>query len=283
MSDRFEDALKYFQKGNYLHAAQIYHSLLNDSEEKKRALIGLSEVYEKLSNNSSASRLMEEYISENPADSEIRMCLGKKFINEGLFEKAIEVLSVIGSEVPETRYLLGFSYYHLNDFTSAGINLRDFLQYSPNPELSFDANLLLSKIHLGSNEPDKALEHARKAEEFKVSSAELDFIFSVIFYLKSMYFHSSQHFEKYRKYEENKSRLCDWGGKIYYQLGDYQKAEDYFLRHLSQGEGDADTYSHLGMICLKTSRINEAEVYFRRALQIEPENILANTGIKVFN
>jgi len=70
-------------------------------------------------------------------------------------------------------------------------------------------------------------------------------------------------------------------GLAYYQRGSYDKAIEDFSIVIEKG-ADADTHSNLGWAYLKKYYYNEAKRAFETALLMEPNNKLAENGLKLW-
>ena len=77
--------------------------------------------------------------------------------------------------------------------------------------------------------------------------------------------------EALRQQPENQSYL-DTYGWIKYQMGDYQSAMESVNRAVILGSTSAVVHEHLGDIYYKLSEKDRAMEYWRKALQIDPDN-----------
>ncbi|HEM55625.1 MAG: hypothetical protein C0169_07960 [Thermodesulfobacterium geofontis] len=69
-------------------------------------------------------------------------------------------------------------------------------------------------------------------------------------------------------------------GRAYYKLGEYLKAMEAFLRAIDLNPASAIDYANIGY-CLKAiNYLPVAQIYFRKALEIDPELTMAKRGLE---
>ncbi len=69
-------------------------------------------------------------------------------------------------------------------------------------------------------------------------------------------------------------------GRAYYKLGDYLKAMDAFLKAIDLNPASAIDYANIGY-CLKAiNYLSAAHIYFKKALELDPELTIAKIGLE---
>lgn len=59
-------------------------------------------------------------------------------------------------------------------------------------------------------------------------------------------------------------------GVAYFEKGEYQKAQDLFLKMLEMNPNDANAYNSLGIVAMKAKDYEKAREYWQKALEINP-------------
>lgn len=61
-------------------------------------------------------------------------------------------------------------------------------------------------------------------------------------------------------------------GKIYYLKGEYENAEQIFIKQIKINEKSASAYNNLGQVLLKKKKYSRAVIQFKKALKLDPES-----------
>jgi tetratricopeptide (TPR) repeat protein len=278
---KLKKASDYEAQGKYLHAIQIYSGIITETPEHTLSYIKLASLYDKMRNFNASVKLLKHYIENVSDDSEIRLFLGQMLIKYSMWDEAIDALSVFNPEEHPIHYFfLGYSYFMLKDFEIAKMNFLNYLEKSPDTEFQFEAYIYLSKIEIELHSYDEAMEAVKKAEELFTNSWEVHLLYGIIFYSKGMHFHATTSIEKALKLNGREISLHEWAGKAYLQLGDYQSAEKHLSEYVSNAEASSETYAFLGLACLNTQKLKDADSYFEMALNLDPNNQVALDGKK---
>lgn len=269
-------------QGNFLHAIQLYTSIIDEHPENAEAHFQLAEIYSKTDKLESALNLLNSFLDNYPSKDDVRLYLGQLLLRNARWEQAIEVLSLI---MPEENHLvaffLGYAHFILKEYELSRINFLNYLQFKEKTELVHEANLYLAKIEIELKNYEKALEYAKKTDVIYSNFWELNLIYAVIYYNMGMFAHAVVPVEKAIKHNPKEAAAYEWGGKIYLKLGDYYKAEKLFLKYIeNMDDVPSDIYTKLGEACLKTSKTKDALTYFDVALKLDPENNNAKEGKK---
>lgn len=282
LDHQMKTALSYEGEGKLLHAVQIYTSIIEEHPEFKDAYYNLVRLYEKMGNIISAKELLYSLLEGNSEDIETRLFLGQLLLRNSLWEESIDVLSFISpGEEPVVAFFLGYSHFMLGEFEIAKINFLNFVSVEKYNELFHEAFIYLAKAEIKLEDFKSALEFAKKAEVLYSNFWELNQIYAEIYFNLGMYAHAVGAIEKAIKLNESESSTYQLGGKIYLKLGDYQKAEKYFLKFIELiEEAPSDIYAELAEACFKSGKHIDALAYYEIAIKLDPGNAHAIEGRK---
>ncbi len=267
-------------EGKYLHAAQIYQSLIDNNTIKRLAVVKLAAMYEKMNNIDYASKLLSRYLDEENDDNEIRRLFAHFLISKNQFGKAIDVLaSSTRTDDGEVSFLLGIANFNLKQYEIAKINFSDYLETN-NFEYKIDALLYNAKCSLNLKKFDEALKFLEILKEIDSNNQEAFFIEAIIFFNKEMYQHSLNAIKQaYRMNSENPD-IIKWFGKISFYADDYKNAKIYLKKYINKNEPDADIYTLLGEIYFKMKDFKNSEKYLNLALKMGKDNKLVLNKLK---
>ncbi|RJP68597.1 MAG: tetratricopeptide repeat protein [Ignavibacteriales bacterium] len=270
---------EYETQSKLLHATQIYMNIISNNPGHSVTNIKLADLYDRMGNPSSAILLLTNFLAENPDDLEVRLFLGQLFVNHSMWNDATEILSeILPEKQPLAAFLSGYACFMNKEFDLAEINFNNFIASSSNVEFNGEAYLYLAKIYLNQEKFDEALEASSKAERILNINWEIQLINAVINYQKGMYLHALAFIDKALKLNTAEPSLKEWAGKIHFKLADFVNAEKYFLDVIKNSEPTANTYSYLGLVCLGSNKNREAVKYFNKALNLDPNNVMALDG-----
>lgn len=277
---KLKEAVELEEEGRFLHALQIYTSLHLDDPANKILIAKLAGIYDKLDNINAATRLLDEYIGENP-DDDLVLYYSEFLIRHNMFDKAVDVLSLVSGEHKSiANYMLAISYFNLEEFEIAKINLENFIEQNKGSNLIPDAYIYLGRTYIGLAQFDSALEVLKKAEKIFSLNWELHLVIAQIYYFKEMYFHAYDEIKKAIKLENN-HEVYEWAGKILIKMGEFENAEKYLRNSLHSDNPKAEIYSLLGLTYLNTNEYQKAKDYFQKALSINPQDKVAIDGINL--
>jgi tetratricopeptide (TPR) repeat protein len=267
-------------QGKMLHALQIYQSVIDEHPDFIEAYFGLASVYEKINNIEPAVKLFEEFLNTDPENKRARLFYGQFLIRNKRWNEAIVVMSYfLPSEEPIVSFFLGYSHFMLKEFELARINFHNFVAAKDQTDLIYEAYLYLAKTEISLNEFESALSYAKKIETVYSEYWEYNLIISIIYYNLDMVAHSIVPIEKSIKLNSKEPSCYEWAGKIYMKIGDYLKAEKYFLKFIEVTEdATSDNYLRLAEACLKGRKTKAALDYFDVAIKLDPANKLALEG-----
>jgi len=277
---KLNTAANFKAQGKYLHAIQICEQLLSEYPNNPDIHFELAELYDLSGNLNSSFHLLETYLENNPEDKNVRLFFGQFLLKNQLWNKAIEIFSLlVPEEKPIVSFFLGYSYFMLKDFEMARINYLSFLSLKADRELTYESYIYLAKIEIELNDFEQALSYAKQSEILYSSFWELHLIYAICYYNLVMDAHAILSIEKAIKLNPKGILSYEWAGKILLRSGDYLKAEKYFTKYVESAEEiSSETYSNLGEACLNSNKTKSALNYFDLALKIDPDNKNALIG-----
>lgn len=120
LESKFEKAEEFFNEKKYLHAIQIYQSLLNIEQIKRKAAVKLIEIYDIQNQFESAVNVFKRYLSDEESDEDMLTYYAQFLIRYKKYAEAHDVLSAISNDNrPEKNLLMGIVNYYLEDYESA--------------------------------------------------------------------------------------------------------------------------------------------------------------------
>lgn len=279
---KLKQAGDYQASGKYLHAIQVYNSLIAEYPEHTDAYLNLADLYELLGKIQPAIDLLKNYLISYPDSREVRLYLGQFLLRNSMWEESNEVLSyILPEEEPIVLFFMGYSHYMLDEYDLAKINLLNFISVEEQSELLHEAYLYLAKIEIELTNFESALSFAKKAELLYGNFWELNLIFAISYFHLGMYAHALLPVEKAKKLNPNDASVREWAGKIYLKSGDFLKAEENFLKYIELSEeATSEIYASLGEACYQAKKPKDAILYFDMALKLDPDNKLALSGKK---
>jgi tetratricopeptide (TPR) repeat protein len=280
LDHKIKSAHSFESEGRLLHAAQIYISIIDEYPNFVDAYFNLAHLYEKLGNINSAIHLLQSLMDIDSENIDARLFYGQFLIRNNLWDKAIEVLSLImPEEEPVVAFFLGYSHFMLNEFELSKINFLNFISVEKNNELVHEAYIYLAKIEIKLKNFESALAFAKKADVLYSNFWELNKIYAETYFNLGMFAHAVAPVEKAIKLNQNEASPYELAGKIYLKLGDYQRAEKYFLKFIELiDDASSDIYTKLAEACLKSSKPLDALAYFDIAIKLDPSNNNAIEG-----
>ncbi len=233
------------------------------------------------------NRILEPVLTENPLNQEALIYNGFSFFYRGiakftledkipLFNEAIENLrkADIQNDYPlkgSVRYILAKTYYHKGRYY-ADLSVEYMLSALELGYTGEDSYEYLGLAYSELAEYENSVIYFEKALEQKQS----DTLYLV---LGQTYFTM----EDFVKAEETLMRCINAGddpgtlqkarfllGRIYFNRGEYLKAEDQYREILKKNPGSADSHYYLGSIYAELNDNIKARAEWRKALEIDP-------------
>jgi tetratricopeptide (TPR) repeat protein len=262
-------ALAFISEGKNLHAVQIYKKLIEETGSNE-FYFQLAELYEDMGFLVSGKKILYELLQNNNSN-DVALFLGQYLLRNSEWFESIEVFNTISNSTPSTIFLIGYAYLMLNEFELSKEYFANYIATDEKSELKQEANLYLAKIEYELNNFNSALSYAKNAEFVYSDFWELNLILAKVYYSLDMFTHSVTPIQKALKLNSKDSVVLEFAGKIFFQLQDYQKAEEYFSECIEQSsEVSAEIYTLLAKSFLKQRKVKEANLFFEIALQVDP-------------
>lgn len=280
LQHKLKEAKEFEAGGKFLHAIQIYQSLINEYPEYAESYIALAELYHFWGKKESAEKVFEKVINIQPENLELKIYFAEFLIKNEQWQKSIDLLSGFSAEDdPFISYLIGYSYFNLKEYELAKVFLLNFVISDEDPELIHNAYFIIAKINLELKQYNNALKFAKKSNKFYSDNWELMLLFSKIYYYLEMYTHSVDSIKKALKIKNEDVSINHWAGKIYLKTEDFIKAKHYFARYIDlKDDITSGDYTNLAHACFKSGELDEALNYYITAVQLDPKNKLAMEG-----
>lgn len=277
--NKIKKAKEFEAKGKYLHAIQVYQSLIEEFPGVPDSYINLADIYQIIGKKKSAENILKLILNRQPDNYEIKLYYIQFLMHNEEWNEALNLLLSLSIEDPFASYLTGYCYFSLNDYELAKVHLLGFIISDEEPELIHEAYLILAKLEVELKQYENALKYAKKAEVMYDDDWELQLIIAKIYYYLKMYTHSSDAVNKGIKLNKKEAVLYKWAGKINLKLVDYNKAKKCFEKYISlQKDITPNDYSYLADAYLKSGKLNEALIFYNNAIKLDPKNKRALEG-----
>ncbi len=260
----------FISEGKNLHAIQIYNSLIQETDLEDIYYL-LAELYEDIGYMNAGEKILNELLELKENKPEVAMYLGQYLLRNSRWFEAIEVLNSISDSTSAALFLIAYSYMMLNEFELAKEYFSNFIISDEKNDLKQEANLYLAKIEYELRNFDSALNYATNAQFLYSDFWELNLILAKVYYSLDMFTHAVNPIQKALKLNSKDAAVQEFAGKIYFQLQDYKKAEKFFSEYIDlSSDVSAEIYTLLAKSFVKQRKIDEANLFFELALQIDP-------------
>jgi tetratricopeptide (TPR) repeat protein len=248
LEHKIKKAVEFEKSGKYLHAIQIYSSLIKEYPDFIDSFIRLALLYEKTEQIDSAIDVYKTGLDLNSENTDLSISSGQFFIRNKLWNDALSVLIDLSpEEKPLVSLLIADAYFHLNEHELSKMHLLRFIISNEQPELIHEAYLYLAKIEYLFSRFEDALKYICKAELLLNDFWELHFVKSKILYKLKMHSHSAKAIECALKLNSKEPELQSWAGKIYIECEEFEKAESHLNKFLELQQS-ASTKTHLALL-----------------------------------
>jgi tetratricopeptide (TPR) repeat protein len=260
----------FISEGKNLHAVQIYKNLIEETE-REEIFFQLAELYEDMGFIDAGKKVLAELVELKNGNNNASLYFGQYLLRNSRWIEAIEVLNGIADLTPAAFFLIAYSYMMLNEFELAKKYFSDYISSNEKSDLKQEANLYLAKIEYELHNYNSALNYATNAQYLYSDFWELNLILSKVYYSLEMFTHAVNPIQKALKLNPKDASVQEFAGKIYYQLHDFNKAEKFFSEFIElSSEVSAEIYTLLAKSFVKQRKIDEANLFFELALQIDP-------------
>jgi len=267
---RLRLASAFVAEGKNLHAIQIFKNLIEETG-RNEFYFQLAEIYENMGFVEAGKNVLSELLENKKADNDITLYCGQYLLRNSRWFEAIEVLNSISDSTSAALFLIAYSYMMLNEFELAKEYFSNFIISDEKNDLKQEANLYLAKIEYELRNFDSALNYATNAQFLYSDFWELNLILAKVYYSLDMFTHAVNPIQKALKLNSKDAAVQEFAGKIYFQLQDYKKAEKFFSEYIDlSSDVSAEIYTLLAKSFVKQRKIDEANLFFELALQIDP-------------
>ncbi len=281
---KLNTAKEFEAEGKYLHAIQIYHSLISEYPDNVEAYINLADMYQVNGQTKNAEKILNSILSKQPDNNEIKLYLAQFFMQNKNWGKALDLLSGLSSKDPFVAYLNGYCHFKLADYEHAKLYFLSFIASHEEPELIYEAYFLLSKTEFELNQFENSLKYAKKSEVMYNNYWELQLLKAKNYYRLGMFTHASDAILKGMKLNREEAILFEWAGKINMKLDNFVKAKNYFQKQIELKEKiTSGDYTFLAEACMKSGKLREALNFYDTAIKMDPQNVSALKGKEYTN
>ena len=281
---KLNTAKEFEAEGKFLHAAQIYHSLISEYPDHIEAYINLADIYQSIGNIESSVKILKSILIKQPDNNEIKLYLSQFYMQNKEWSNALELLSKLSSKDPFVAYLRGYCHFKLSNYEIARLFFLSFITSDEETELVFEAYFLLAKTEFELEQFESSLKYARKAEVMYNNHWELSLLMAKNYFCLGMFTHASDIILKGIKLKSDEPMLYEWAGKINMKLDNFVKARNYFQKQIElKDKITSGDYTFLAEACLKSGKLKEALGFYDTAIKIDPRNISAIKGKEYTN
>ncbi|GMU96157.1 tetratricopeptide repeat protein [Ignavibacterium album] len=248
----------------YLHAAQIYHRLLDETNSMDFKF-RLAEIYLHMGFIDASDKYYVSVLEDFPDNDEMRMEISSLLMHNGNWEKLIEVLSLVDSDKkPEVNLILGVAYLKTKDYKFAKHYLEKFLKSDNNPELKMEAGYYLGITDYYQNNFDSAIKKFKESEFHQNNNSDFYFYLASSYRMLGMFTHASLYITKALRLNKKDIRILLEAAKIYNKLEQFKKANKYL-----------DMYSELSKRVPNDYLLTLAETYLGLKHAKEAEMVIS--------
>jgi tetratricopeptide (TPR) repeat protein len=261
-------------EGKFLHAIQIYNTIIAEFPEILEANIRLAELYERTENYQSAFKIYNHLVNTHPDNDDIAIYFAQFLIRRKSWQEAIDALkNVSPDDEPIVSFFIGYSYFQINEFELSKVHLLNFIISDEQPEIIHEAFLYLAKIEFEFQDFDSSKKYVKKASLLLSDNWELYFLKAKINYVNGSLTLAMKEINTALKLNNTEPMLYSWAGKICLKSQDYKLAESHFLKYLGLSETPlAENIVNLAKSQLKQKKFKDAISNYDEALKLDPEN-----------
>ena len=273
----------FISEGKNLHAVQILLKLIEETE-REEIYFQLAELFEDMGFVESGKNILSDLVRIKKGSNDVDLYFGQYLLRNSQWLEAVEILNRIADTTPVALFLIAYAYMMLNEFELAKEYFSNFIISDEKNDLKQEANLYLAKIEYELHNYNSALNYATNAQYLYSDFWELNLILAKVYYSLDMFTHAVSPIQKALKLNPKDASVQEFAGKIYYQLQDYKKSEKFFSEFIDlSSEVSAEIYTLLAKSFVKQRKLDEANMFFALALQVDPAYSPALAGIGDLN
>jgi len=170
----------------------------------------------------------------------------------------------------EAYYLRAVSYMQKNKPQEALLNLQEAIKLNPKDPRFYDA---MGQIYFSDESFGKSEDAYKKAIEVDPAYTDARHNLGVLYNYLGRYDDAVQQFDSVLKDElyRNRANTLNAMGWAYYKKGDYEKAEDAFMRTIKHDRMYLYAYDNLGKVYIDQKRYEEAVSILEQVLKLKSD------------
>lgn len=245
---------------------------LMKSEEKSGVIQELAgDFFAKTNQHELALEAAEKTTRLNPSNDSAWKQRLRLLLTEGKTKEAITVGKEAVEKIPQDPvilYFLGSAHLARQNYQQSIENLGEAKTLPVRRTLKSSILAALGDAHAGLEEWDAAFRNYE--ESLKITPRNAIVLNNYAYYLsiqKKALPKAKTMAEKALALDPGNSSYLDTLGWIHYQMGEYDKAEQYLRAALEKGSNSAEVMEHLGDILDKLNKGEQARKWWRKALE----------------
>lgn len=275
------DEAQYFEEHRmWLHAVQVYQQLINAHPEQLDFRIRLGNVYLEMGNLSAAELILLQALRTDSDNPDILYSLGIACYQSEDFDRALFYMRQLASlRLPKVHYSLGLIYWRRGEYQHAERHLRLTLEFQPD---HVDAALALGETCIRQGKERAAATVLRDISVLAPQDTAVQYLLGTTLMATEEYDEAIDLFRRVLSVDpmNEDARLACAGALV--KANRIPEAEQELHQQLLRNARSARTLIAFGKLALVKANRRKAEEYFRRALEIEPENADALEQMRYF-
>jgi len=237
-------------------------------------------ILERASDYKNELTFWKKAVEASPGSFKAHNSLGNAYKRSGVFEKA------------ETHYLKSIEI--MPDYAEALVNMGGLydLQKKYKQAEGFylhaaELNPFLVKAYSGLGIVYMNQDKLKEAEEMLKKAVEIDgtmlgsyYFLGQIYERENRLKESLAMYEKLMEYSDMDARELNRLGLLAGKIGNYEAAMKYFQKAVKSNPEYLDPAVNMGNTCFMMKKYSEAEEFYLRALEIEPNSVIASANLK---
>lgn len=275
--DTFERQLQlgvlYGELNKYDDAINSFEVLLENDSTRAAATHFLSTIYREHNDYVNAQKYADELIELDPDSPQGYVNSALVALDQNDAEAAIQVLNPAAADFPKEyliQYLLGFSYYQIENYKIAAVFLDNACQIVPQSRNALHL-LAISNDNLQNWDISDSIYEQLIQTDSTDAQALNNFAYSLVERGDELEL-SKQLAELALQLEPEQAAYLDTYGWILFKLGNTKEAIKFIKKSLDVDPENAEILEHLGDVYRSLQKSEKAKEYYNRALEQNPEN-----------